>query len=105
MIIRVASRVTEQLKTYDLLKWENFNKISEMLGTHGKALNQPFSTVLLKDCKKSAVKYSLEKPILLNFVDYFGNVLFKIVVLYVLQLLVIVIVSFIVSHVFWFNYD
>lgn len=105
MIIRVASRVTEQLKTYDLLKWENFNKISEMLGTHGKALNQPFLTVLLKDCKKSAVTYSLEKYILLNFVDYFGNVLFKVVVLYVLQLLVIVIVSFIVSHVFWFSYD
>ena len=55
MIIRVASRVTEQLKTYDLLKSENFNKISKMLGTDGKALNQPFLTVLLKDCKKSAL--------------------------------------------------
>ena len=55
MIIRVASRVTEQLKTYDLLKSENFNKISEMLGTDGKALNQPFLTVLLKDYKKSAL--------------------------------------------------
>ena len=82
------------------MKFENFNKISEMLGNVGKVLNRPILTVLLPDCEKSAVTYSLEKPILLNFVDYFHNVLFKIVVFYVFELLDLVIVSFVVAHVF-----
>ena len=82
------------------MKFENFNKISEMLGNVGKLLNRPILTVLLPDCEKSAVTYSLEKPILLNFVDYFHNVLFKVVVFYVFELLVLVIVSFVVAHVF-----
>ena len=54
-----------------------------MLGTGGKVLNRSTLTVLLPDCEKSAVKYSLEKPILLSFVDYFRNVLTKVVVLFV----------------------
>ena len=82
------------------MKFENFNKISEMLGNVGKVLNRPILTVLLPDREKSAVTYSLEKPILLNFVDYFHNVLFKIVVFYVFELLDLVIVSFVVAHVF-----
>ena len=34
--VRVASRVAERLKTYDLSKSENFKKIPEMLGLDGE---------------------------------------------------------------------
>ena len=69
--IQVASRVAERLKTCDLRKLGNFKKIPEMLGfdgdysaAHPKAKCWWF---LVKNCKKSAVKHSIEKPSLLNF--------------------------------------
>ena len=37
--VRVASRVAERFKTYNLRKLENFKKISEMLATQNKNLN------------------------------------------------------------------
>ena len=47
--------------------------MSEMLGIDGKATSRlpkrQILTVVLQNCKKSAVKYSLEKPMFLNFVN------------------------------------
>ena len=52
---------------------ENFKKIPEMLGFDGEypAVHPiaRFWRFLVKKCKKSAVKCSIEKPILLNFVN------------------------------------
>ena len=36
MKVRVASRVTERRKTFEVKKLENFNKIREMLGLDGE---------------------------------------------------------------------
>ena len=51
----------------------NFLKILEMLGFDGEyPAVQPKAKCwhfLVKNCKKSVVKYSIEKPILLNFVN------------------------------------
>ena len=56
-----------------LRKLGNFKKIPEMLGFDGEyPAVQPkakFWHFLVKNCKKSAVKHSIEKPILLNFVN------------------------------------
>ena len=45
----------------------------EMLGFHGEYplihLKAKFWSFLVKNCKKSAVKHSLEKPIFLNFLN------------------------------------
>ena len=64
----VASRVAKRLK-----KWGNFKKIPGMLGfdcesqaVHPKS---KFWRSSVKNCKKSAVKLSIEKPILLSFVN------------------------------------
>ena len=44
-----------------------------MFGTDGKVLNwslkKQILTVVLQNCKKSAVKHSINKPIFFNFVD------------------------------------
>ena len=71
--VRVAVRVTERLKTWDLKKLWNLKKILEMLGfdskypaVHERAKLWRFP---VKRCKKSAVKQSIEKPILLNSVN------------------------------------
>ena len=71
--VRAASLVTEQLKTSDLRKLGNFKKLSKMLrfvsnytAVHPKVKSWPF---LVKNREKSAVKYSIEKPILLDFVN------------------------------------
>ena len=70
MNVRVASRVAERLKTYDVRKLGNFKKMSEILGFDGKypavQLKANFWHFLVKICKKSAVKHSIEKPILLR---------------------------------------
>ena len=67
------ARDAERLKTYDLRKLGNFKKIPEKFGfdgeypaVHPKAKLWRFS---VKNCKKSAVKHSIEKPISLNFVN------------------------------------
>ena len=66
--VRVASRVAERLK-----KLVNFKKILEMLGFDGEYQSvhpkAKFWRFLVKNCKKSAVKHSIEKPILLDFVN------------------------------------
>ena len=71
--IRVASQVAKQLKTQDLRKLETFKKISEMLGIDDQfpaiQTKAKFCCFLVKNCKKSAVKHSIEKPILLKFVN------------------------------------
>ena len=60
----------------------NFKKIPEILGFDGKYpanhLKVKFWRVLVKNRKKLAVKHSIEKPILLNFVNFFYNLLSKI---------------------------
>ena len=57
----------------DLRKLGNFKKIPEIRGFDGEypAVNPKakFWRFLVKNCKKSAVKHSVEKPILLNFVN------------------------------------
>ena len=54
-----------------------------MLGFDGEySAVQPkakFWCFLVKDCKKSAVKHSIEKPILLKFLQFVSNLLSKIV--------------------------
>ena len=69
--VRVAWRVAERLK--DLSQLGNFKKIPEMLGFDGEYPAAPqkakFGWFLVKNCKKSAVKHSIEKPSLLNFVS------------------------------------
>ena len=71
---KVNVGVAERLKTEDLRKLESFKKISEMLGFNDENPTvQPktkFWRFLAKICKQSAVKHSVEKPILLNFVDW-----------------------------------
>ena len=71
MNIQVASRVSEQLKTYDLRKLGNFKEIPEMFGIDGK---YPAGTPKDKfwqliNCKNSAVKHSIVKSILLDFMN------------------------------------
>ena len=70
---RVALRVAEPLKTYDLRKLGSLKKILEMFGFNGEypAVHPKFEfwRFLLKNCKKSAVEHSTEKSILLNFVN------------------------------------
>ena len=57
----------------DLRKLENLKKVPEMLGFHGEysAVHPKvkFRRFLVKNWKQSAVKYSIRKPILLNFVN------------------------------------
>ena len=71
--VRVASRVAERLKTYDLRKLGNFKKIPEMLEFDGELPvvhpKAKFDVFWQKNCKNSAVKHSIEKPVLLNFVN------------------------------------
>ena len=56
------------------LRLKKLKKIPEMLGFDGKyPVAHPKAKVwrfLLKYCKKSAVKHSIEKPILLNFMSF-----------------------------------
>ena len=71
--IRVASRVAKWLKTYNLRKLRKFKKIPEILGLDGEypTVHPQFEfwCVLVKSCKKSNVKHSIENPLLLNFVN------------------------------------
>ena len=68
-----ASQVAEQLKTQDLTKLKNFKKIPEMLGFDGEypagGPKAKFWGSSVKKCKELAVKHSIEKPDLLNFVN------------------------------------
>ena len=77
MNVQVASRVAEQLKTRDLVKLGNFKKIPEMFGFDGEyPAVQPkakFWHVLVRNCIKLAVKYSIEKPVMFNFVNLSPN--------------------------------
>ena len=70
--VRVVSQVTERLQTQDLMKLENFKKISEILGCNNEYPPvHPKSTFLrfsVKNRKKSALKHSTENPILFSFV-------------------------------------
>ena len=60
-------------KIKDIRKLGNFKKIPEMLGFDGLyPAVHPEAKIwrfLVKNCKRSAVKHSTEKPILLNFVN------------------------------------
>ena len=71
--VRIASGVAERLKTQDFRKLGNFKKITEMLGFDGQYTavhpKANFLRFLEKNCKKSAEKHSIEKLILLNFVN------------------------------------
>ena len=62
-------KLSQELSNY--LRLGNLKEISEMLGIDGKVLNrQPkkkILTVMLQNCKKSAVKHSIEKLMSLNF--------------------------------------
>ena len=66
------TRVAERLKAYDLRKLGDIKQIPEILGTDGKVLSWSLKnqilTVVLQNCKKSAMKHSIDKPILFNFV-------------------------------------
>ena len=66
--IGVVSQVAERLQTQDFRKLENFKKIPEMLGMAWKVLSRPpkkqIFTLVLENCKRSAVKYFIEKRIL-----------------------------------------
>ena len=57
------------------MKLENFKKIPEVIGFDGEypAVHPKakFWRLLVKNCKKSAVNHSTEKPILVNFVNVF----------------------------------
>ena len=70
---KVNEQVTEQRKTCDLRKLENFKKIPEMLGTEGKCpsghLQDKFLQLCQKIAKASAVKHTIEKAILFIFVN------------------------------------
>ena len=71
--ILVASRVASQVKTKDLRKSGNFSKIPEMPRFDGEypAIHPEakFWCFSVKNRKKSAAKHSIEKSILLNFVN------------------------------------
>ena len=58
---------------FTLKKLGHFKEISEILGIDGTATGRPpkreILTVVSQNCKKSAAKYSIEKPIPPNFVD------------------------------------
>ena len=75
MNIRVASRVGKRLKKRlkDLRKVVNFTEILKMLEIDGKALSRPpkrqILTDMLQNYKISAVKYSIGKPMLFNFMN------------------------------------
>ena len=60
---RIASRVAERLR-----KLGSFKKIPKTLGFDGK-YPAKFSRFPVKNRKKLAVKHSIEKPFLLNFVN------------------------------------
>ena len=69
---KMNTRVAERLKAYDLRKLGDIKQIPEILGTDGKVLSWSLKnqilTVVLQNCKKSAMKHSIDKPILFNFV-------------------------------------
>ena len=73
MNVQVAPRVAKRLITYDLRKLGDFKKIPETLGFDGEypAVNEKAKIwhILEKNCKKSAVTHSIEKPILVSFVN------------------------------------
>ena len=81
--IRVASRVPERLKTYNLRKLGDLKRIPEMLGFDGQysAAHPKVSRwcFLVETRRKSAVKNSIKKPILHKFFKFVSNVLSKIV--------------------------
>ena len=70
---KVNIRVAERLKTSDLSKFGDLKKIPEIFGFGGEYpaihLKTSFWRSLVKHRQKSAVKHSIEKPILLKFVN------------------------------------
>ena len=69
MNVQVASRVVERFKTYDLRKLGNFEMLAIDCKYPAVQSKAKFWRILVKNCKKSAVKHSIEKPIFLNFVN------------------------------------
>ena len=72
MNVRVASQLSEQLKTYNSRKLGNSEKIFEMTGINGKCLAANHKHILMvvqESFEKSPVKHSIEKPILLYVVN------------------------------------
>ena len=73
----------EKKRAYFLRKLRNFKENSKMIGFDGEYPTihpkTKFWRFLVKNCKKSAVKHSIEKHILLNFVNLSSSLLSKIV--------------------------
>ena len=70
--IRVATRVAKRLNTQDLRKLVKFRKslkCLELIGKYSACHQKKILTVVLQNCEKTAVKHSIEKPVLLNFGD------------------------------------
>ena len=80
MNVEVASRVTKQSKIKDLMKLGNFKKIPEVLAFDGEYSaghsKRRILTLVLEKSKKSAIKRSIEKTILLNFANLYLSTTF-----------------------------
>ena len=72
--MRVVRKVTKQLKTQNFKKLRNFKEVLEMLGIEKKGLIRlckgQILAVVLQECQKLAVNNSMEKPVVLRFVDF-----------------------------------
>ena len=71
--MRVVRKVTKQLKTQNFKKLRNFKEIPEMLGiekVHIRSCKGQILAVVLQECQKLAVNNSMEKPVVLSFVDF-----------------------------------
>ena len=73
--VRVASRVAKELKIYDLGRLGNLKKMPEILGFDSECPagypKAKFWLFLVKNCKDSTQKHSIEKHTLPNFVRNF----------------------------------
>ena len=61
MKVQVVSQTSQRFKVCDL------EKNPEMLAFNGSAAQKTILAFILKNCEKSALKHSLEQPILLDF--------------------------------------
>ena len=73
MNIQAAPWVAERIKILDFRKLGNFHEIPKMLGIEWHVLNwqskKNILTIELQNWKEEAVKHSIERSMLLNFVD------------------------------------
>ena len=71
--VRVYGKAIKRHKTYDHRKLRKFKEIPEMFEIDGKVLSRPpksqIKTVVLQICKKSAINYFIEKPLLLSIAE------------------------------------